>query len=383
MHETLHKIMWEPESLDDIAGNRSSCEFVSSLLRSVESKGDVSSAPAVFPHLLFHGPPGTGKSSMTRIIGSALRGFATKSTSSSHSMFGKFIRPPLRVVTLNASMSRSAHDIAAMLNELLPRKPLASPEATPTSRLPKIVLRVEELDGLPEPAMYTLCAFMDEFRGSLLVLATCNALDAAGLEIRSRCIHLEMTSLTNNDIASFVTTRHPPLRGCAHAVAASVYGDARAAVHMSDILVLCPKDMWDACVKEMSGPSGRKGIEGALKQAVVGRNPAKAYAHLMDTKRALGVGCMDIVTHMGEVLGDVCRVRGPAAKDLSKGMQLLHTFMTKQAGPGDAVWNVFRKWSIRVSGLQRMRDESLFMFCVDISNAVRKNRSFWDVTTSA
>lgn len=146
---------YRPKTLDDIASH----DEVKSLLWNAQETGNL-------PHLLFHGPPGTGKTSMILAY--------------CHSIFpGKLFNS--RVMELNASDDRGINVVREQITTF-------SKKAINNVYPPYKIIILDEVDAMTSDAQSALRKIIEEFSGITRFCLICNYINNIISPIISRCV---------------------------------------------------------------------------------------------------------------------------------------------------------------------------------------------------
>lgn len=146
---------YRPKTLDDIASHNE----VKSLLWNAQETGNL-------PHLLFHGPPGTGKTSMILAY--------------CHSIFpGKLFNS--RVMELNASDDRGINVVREQITTF-------SKKAINNVYPPYKIIILDEVDAMTSDAQSALRKIIEEFSSITRFCLICNYINNIISPIISRCV---------------------------------------------------------------------------------------------------------------------------------------------------------------------------------------------------
>lgn len=199
-----------PCNFDDVAGHEEMLLQIQGFIQS----GDI-------PHLLFHGPPGIGKTTIAEIIAQELLG---------EYLDDEFIQ-------MNASDSRGIDDIRKIVLNALRHKSYYTDLK---------VMLLDEADGLTSDAQDILRRPMEKSKNALFVLC-CNDVEKISKAIQSRCAIYEFTAppigdtvkrlvqvcdAENKDIPESTLTE----------IAINAEGDVRHALNELQKIVACGPD---------------------------------------------------------------------------------------------------------------------------------------------
>ncbi len=171
MAEELRELLWaekyRPRSLDEIVNQE---EIVKRLKKFVEEKN--------MPHLLFVGPPGTGKTTAAHAL--------------AHDLYGENYRQYM--LELNASDERGIDTIRTKVKEFARSR-------TPPNVPFKIVL-LDEADNMTADAQQALRRLMEMYTASTRFILIANFPSKIIEPIQSRCAIFRFTPLKKEDVVS-------------------------------------------------------------------------------------------------------------------------------------------------------------------------------------
>lgn len=139
----------------------------------------LSSPSSQLPHLLLHGPPGTGKTSTVSCLVQELWSDAADRVE--------------YVLELNASLDRGIETIREQV------KTFASRRAPPHDHPPRLVI-LDEADHLTGPAQDALRVIMEQNTRQTRFALICNNINAISMALRSRCTLVRFPSLAHSTI---------------------------------------------------------------------------------------------------------------------------------------------------------------------------------------
>ena len=168
----LELILWNekyrPKTFDEVVGQK---EIVSRLKAFVSAKN--------MPHLLFSGPPGSGKTTLALIIAKKL--------------FGERWRE--NFLELNASDERGINVIREKVKDFARTKAFAGPF--------KIIF-LDESDALTREAQQALRRTMEMLTATCRFILSCNAISKIIEPIQSRCVVFRFKPIDKKDVESVI-----------------------------------------------------------------------------------------------------------------------------------------------------------------------------------
>jgi DNA polymerase III delta prime subunit len=167
----------QPRTLADLVG-------LEQLVADVR-KWDSDTAPQA---LLFHGPPGTGKTSAAYVIASVLLDYPAQK--SEQGIYGegdyfnrsqrlpRWLEHDINFIESNASDDRGIQFVREGLKDAMRVKPLG---------VKRKVILLDEADGLTPAAQDAMRQLIEKYSGNAMLILTCNELEKIRPAIRSRC----------------------------------------------------------------------------------------------------------------------------------------------------------------------------------------------------
>lgn len=247
-----------PERLVDIRGN----EHVVRALSSFQTIGDV-------PHLILHGPPGSGKTSSILAMGRAFFGVDQLSSN---------------VLELNSSDLRAADTMREQITYFIKCAPVRNAD-TKNGSIKLVIL--DEACSLTHQAQCALRHMLETSSKSARFCFCCNFLNKLTTGIRSRCLALRFSGIGRPELIRTVQTvadregMQISSDGVG-AVAEVCSGDARRALNLLQSLSLMSKTSsgnWDQVVYDSCGVPSPSQLDSMFK-SLLDNSFASAYETL-------------------------------------------------------------------------------------------------------
>ncbi|KAK8899363.1 replication factor C subunit 4 [Tritrichomonas musculus] len=159
---------YRPQTIDDIVQQ----DEVVSALRTTLEKGDL-------PHLLFHGPPGTGKTSTALAL--------------CRTLFKTDIKK--RLMELNASDDRGIDSVRSKIKQF-------ASLSVPSTPVPYKIIILDEADSMTRDAQNALRRIIEQYSAVTRFIIICNYVSKIIDPILSRCARFRFKSLDRPSIIS-------------------------------------------------------------------------------------------------------------------------------------------------------------------------------------
>ena len=264
---------YRPSKFDEVVGQ----EIIVERVKAMTEKHEV-------PHMLFFGPPGTGKTSLALIIAKTLFKDNWKEN----------------FLELNASSERGIDLIRNEVKDFAKTKPM-------DNNLPKIIF-LDEADALTKDAQNALRRTMEQFSDNARFILSCNYSSKIIDPIQSRCAVFRFKPLTKDDVKKIINkiAKNEKLKVEDKAINA-LYdvseGDVR---RVENILQSCSgfsKDINEKNIYDIVTSANPKEIKEVLEFCVK-NNFIKARDKLLDIMLKQGLSGLDLIKQIQkEVLG--------------------------------------------------------------------------------
>jgi len=276
MPEELHEIRvlekpwvekYRPQRLDDIVGQ----DHIVRRLKHYVKTGSM-------PHLLFAGPPGTGKT--------------TSALALSRELFGENWRH--NFLELNASDERGINVIREKVKEFARTKPIGGASF-------KIIF-LDEADALTQDAQQALRRTMEMFSNNVRFILSCNYSSKIIEPIQSRCAIFRFRPLRDEDIARRIEfiAENEGLELTEDGLQALLYvaeGDLRRAINVLQAAAALDTKITDENVFLVASRARPEDIRDMMKSALEG-NFLKAREKLREILLKQGLSGEDVLIQM-------------------------------------------------------------------------------------
>jgi replication factor C subunit 3/5 len=174
--ETLPWIeKYRPQTLDEVISHNN---IIETLNRFIEKK--------TLPHLLFYGPPGSGKTSVIMAAARALYGD----------------KMPIMILEINASEERGIEVVRNRISQFVTAKNVFSENDEATFKL--VIL--DEADAMTADAQAILRRVIEKFTKNARFCLICNYIKKINIALQSRCTCLRFAPLKTNYIKQKIKT---------------------------------------------------------------------------------------------------------------------------------------------------------------------------------
>ncbi len=231
---------YRPGKFEDLVGQQEILKRVRSLVQALN-----------IPHLLFAGPPGTGKSTLALIVVKELFGEAWREN----------------YLELNASDERGIDVVRQKVKDFARTKALEN--------VPFKVIFLDEADALTREAQQALRRTMENYTNTCRFILSCNYSSNIIDPIQSRCVVFRFKLLEKKDVSEVVKRiaereKLTLSEDAFQTVYESSEGDCRRAINLLQATASISPDINSEMINMISASSKPKGIKIVLDYALSG-----------------------------------------------------------------------------------------------------------------
>jgi len=265
---------YRPKNLDEILGHK---DIVKALKGYVAAKN--------MPHLLFAGPPGTGKTSAAIALARELYGDKWREN----------------FLELNASDARGIDVIRSTVKEFA--------RMLPTSGAPFKIIFLDEADQLTQDAQAALRRIMEMYASTCRFILSCNYSSRIIEPIQSRCAIFRFRPLGKEETKKIIQriAEGEGLTVKEDAIDALYYiseGDLRRAINILQAAAMLSKEITGDLIYRVSATAKPEEIEALVKTALEGKFE-EARKKLYDVLIEYGLSGEDVLKQIHRVVRDL------------------------------------------------------------------------------
>ena len=265
---------WRPKNFEDVIGQ----ESIVKRLKSMVEKRSI-------PHLLFTGPAGTGKTTLSLVIAKEL--------------FKDFWSNNL--LELNASDERGIDVIRTKVKDFARTKVLGD--------CPFKIIYLDECDSLTKEAQQALRRTMEQFSNNVRFILSCNYLSKIIEPIQSRCTLFTFQPLEKEDISQIlnIIIKNEKLNindKTKNLIITSSKGDVRKAENILQACSAISNNVDEQLVKNLIKSSNSDETKKVLELAIAG-DFIKSRDYLLEIMLKKGLSGLDIIKQISSELWDL------------------------------------------------------------------------------
>jgi replication factor C small subunit len=274
--EMYESMMWtekyRPLKIDDVVNQKAVVDRLKSMLKS----------PGDMPHLLFAGPPGTGKTTTALCI--------------ARTIMGDYWRD--FTLELNASDERG-------INTVRDRVKTFARYADRRVEIPFRLIILDESDEMTNDAQTALRRIMESYSKGTRFILICNYSSRIIEPIQSRCAIFRFSRLAEDDVAGYlkVICEKEGVKFEENALR-TIYkvseGDLRQAINILESASILGA-VTNSSVEKISGISGRAKVGEVVQMALSG-DFKEARSNLIELTRVYGLSDRDFLKYANEAL---------------------------------------------------------------------------------
>jgi replication factor C small subunit len=264
MESSIWTEKYRPHRFDDILGQKDIVEKVRAFVR----QGNM-------PHLLFSGPAGVGKTTLSLVIAKELYGESWRNN----------------FLELNASDERGIDVVRTKVKDFARTKAIGD--------VPFKIVYLDECDALTKEAQQALRRTMENFTMATRFILSCNYSSKIIEPIQSRCAVFRFKPLSKEEMLAVIENikQNEGLKMTAKAMDAVYeisHGDCRKAENILQSAAALGKDIDEELVFSLASVAKPEEIKRVLQMAIDGKF-IEAREKLLDVMLNYGLSGMDVI----------------------------------------------------------------------------------------
>ena len=281
--EIMNTLPWiekyRPSTLDQILSHT---EIISTLKTFIKNR--------CLPHLLFYGPPGSGKTSTI--------------TAAAKELYGKYF--PYMVMELNASDDRGIEVVRNKIKQFVMSKNVFFGETVEDRKnIFKLVI-LDETDAMTRDAQAILRKIVEKYTDNTRFCLICNYIQNINPALQSRCTRFRFSPINKNQIKEKILeiTEKENIKITQQGIDTIIRrsnGDMRKVINIIQSTSMTYPVVNEKNINSCLGYPSRQHMDIVMNN-LLNNSFSKAYTNLVNLKTENGLSLGDIITELHEIL---------------------------------------------------------------------------------